>query len=91
MRSRRAVVYFIVGGVLCFASLIVVFIGSITHVQHTLLAGIIVYMVSIPLLFQAKLASLDSRLGSLEEYLRKQACRESQTKYAGEEGEPPDE
>ena len=82
MRNRRAVVHFIAGGVLCFASLIIVCIGSVTRVQHTLLAVIVVYMVSIPLPFHAKLASLESRLRLLEEYLRKQACHESQTRYA---------
>jgi hypothetical protein len=90
VRSRRSIVYLVAGGTLCLASLAIVLVGSVTHVQQTLLAGIVVYMVSIPLLFQAKLASLDSRLKSLEEYLRKQACRESGTKYAGEEGEPPE-
>lgn len=89
MRSRRTVVYFVAGGTLCLASLVVVLIGSLTRVQYTLLAGIITYMVSIPLIFQAKLANVDGRLKALEEYLRKRACQESSTKYAGEE-EPPD-
>jgi hypothetical protein len=90
MRSRRTVVYLVAGGLPCLGSLVVMFFGSLNRSQTTLLAGIIMYMVSVPLLFQAKFASVDARLRALEEYLRELACRKPAGKYLEEEGEEKD-
>jgi len=93
MKDRRPVVYLVAGGLLCVAGVVLMLIGSV-HTNTTVMrAGMIIYMASIPLIFQAKLTRMEIRLNRMEAYLREKHCREARERYYGseEETDPPDE
>lgn len=89
MRNRRALVYLLVGAFFGLASLVILFIGSLRQSIVVLIAGVIAYMLAVPLIFAAKTAKLDDRIASIEEYLRELACRKPAGRYLDEE--EPDE
>ena len=87
MSSRRLLVYLVLGAVLCLGGIVAMFVGRLTGSITTQLGGIIVYAVSIPLLFQAKLTRTDARISALEKRVRELEPRTHSLSRPGENDE----
>jgi len=69
MSLRRLVFYLVAGIVLAVAGVVLMFLGSFRDNHSEQIAGIMLYGAAMPLLFQAKVAKIESRLSELEREL----------------------
>ncbi len=70
MSIRRLLVYLVAGILLCTAGVLLMLVGSIRNNPSERIAGVLFYAAAIPLLFQAKLTKLESRIDELERRIR---------------------
>jgi hypothetical protein len=88
MANRRSVLYLILGAVLAGAGIVMMFCSRLGGGSVTMLGGLILYLASIPLLFQAKLTAIAGRLALLERRAgRRCVAATTSARYQGEEGD----
>lgn len=88
MSNRRLVVYLILGSVLCVGGVVAVVLGAVTRSLPTQFSGLVMYAVSILLLFEAKFEKTEYRIRELESRLRRHWLRHRIQKPESDEEEP---
>jgi sulfite exporter TauE/SafE len=68
---RRLIVYVLAGALLGAAGIGLMLVGSLNDNHSQQLAGVLLYSAAIPLLLQAKVAKLESKLEELERELKR--------------------